>query len=181
MILASVPFVRGFPTAQKFDDETRAFQQEQASIDSAKAVIKIANSIELLRKDNAEFLIDFANIANISNVHADKAATSTVQSSQNLLRATAKFIVPIYISATLGAAADQSVLMQRSVQFYLSGEKEILQLVSDMPSAVKSGYEILIERLKEEDRLPTVPKRAPELGNRKPKDDEVEEDKSKPN
>ena len=78
LILASVPFVRGFPTAQKFDDETRAFQQEQASIDSAKAVIKIASSIELLRKDNAEFLIDFANK---SNVHADKAATSTVQSS----------------------------------------------------------------------------------------------------
>jgi hypothetical protein len=87
----------------------------------------------------------------------------------------------MYISATLGAAADQSVLMQRSVQFYLSGEKEILQLVSDMPSAVKSGYEILIERLKEGDRLPTVPKRAPEIGNRKPKDDEVEKDKSNSN
>jgi hypothetical protein len=50
-----------------------------------------------------------------------------------------------------------------------------------MPSAVKSGYDILIERLKEGDRLPTVPKRAPELGNRKPKDDEVEKDKSNSN
>lgn len=172
LILTAVPFVRGFPTARELDDETREFQRNQEVIESARAVIEVAKSIELLRCDNAEFLIEFAKIAEKNGVHSDKAATSISQSAQNFIKTTALVLIPVYAATVITAAAPNSILIQRSKDFYLQSEKEIVQIIDELPNSLSTAYRILIDRLKQNEELPVTPKRPVSLNRSRREDDD---------
>ena len=82
-----------------------------------------------------------------------------MQSSRNIVGASAKTLAAAYVGAVLGAAAPNSLLIKSGVEFYLVSEKAVVDIVKDLPDHVGLAFKAMIDRLKTDPPVPPEPPR----------------------
>ena len=157
LITIASPYVRRYPTAATLDMEAGAFKTGQDLLPQARLIVEGARQSGLLNKNDAKTLAAILDTAERSDIQGGKARTVGVQSSRNIVGASAKTLAAAYVGAVLGAAAPNSLLIKSGLEFYLVSEKAVVEIVKDLPDHVGLAFKAMIDRLKTDPPVPPLP------------------------
>ena len=158
LIRATAPWLRRFPTARMLDDEAGAFLTRTQDFDAAVHIAQIAESTDVILKQDSELLTSIIEAARRGGFQGDKASARSVWSSKNLVTALA-LIFSFETGLVNNKAAEQSIIAQNGARLYLKAETEILRLFEDSPEDIKQALAALFDdlRRRNDDNVPILP------------------------
>jgi hypothetical protein len=157
LVTIASTYIRRYPTAATLEMEASVFKTGQDLVPQARLIVEGARQSGLVNKESAEILEASLRTADRSGVQGSKARTVGVQSSRNIVGASAKLIVAAYVGAVISGATPNSILIGNGVAFYLATEKAVVEIVKDLPDHVGLAFKAMIDRLKTDPPVPTLP------------------------
>lgn len=144
LIRTFAPWVRRFPSAQQADDETGKFLGRAPLLATAESALEFARLAKLLPDSDADALMGLFDAARRGDSVGQKAGARGLLSTRNIVVLAGCIIAHFYIDAASSDFATKSPVVQRAGSFFQAAEREVLELVKDLPADLRIAVESLI-------------------------------------
>ncbi|MGP0060796.1 MAG: hypothetical protein ACLPID_16065 [Beijerinckiaceae bacterium] len=148
LIRTAAPWVRRFPTARAFDDDTGAFLLRKELWEPAHLAAKGAQSVGLISAEDRNLLEGLLSAIARNGLPAHKSGVRGIQSMKTLIVTAAYFVAGFYVNSISSDFANRSELVKRAGQFLVAKEEQVRKIVSDLPSDFQLALSSLLDELK---------------------------------
>jgi hypothetical protein len=151
LITTAAPWIRRFPTARLLDDEVRAFSSNESSIDPASLFLRRVQQAALIREDEAKVVAVALDSGKVDAAIAGKARGWGIRSMRNAGLAILALVgtTAAGYNQEIGSdIAKNSRVAQKIERFVLDSERELLELLSHLPSDVRGALKSAVDVLK---------------------------------
>jgi hypothetical protein len=159
LVRSLAPWIRSFPTIRQMDDEAGQFLAKDAMLRRSEQVIKVANDVRLIRKDDAAALIALMDSADRGDFQGGKAGHRGVLSVRNMIIASAGVLSSFLLGAVSSDYATKSLVVQKAGSFLALGEAAISEVLGNLPHDLQFAIQALMKDLRDAPIIdPTAPR-----------------------
>lgn len=151
LLRSLAPWLRRFPSIKAMDDEAGQFLLPPGNLETPKALINAADQTNLIPEEDAEALSALLDAANRGEFQGSKAGHRGLLSARNMVVA----VITLFGGLVLDNYGGKSVLIGKAGSFLSRAEREISELVADLPNDLRAAIELVIRDHRASPKLPS--------------------------